>query len=71
MSVPSDSIDRLIESRIQQTLEVLTRDDCRIENPSFSVGHKVFRLTDNFNIDEMLSVADALMYENKQKSKKQ
>ena len=60
-------IFHLIESRVKQTLEELTADDSRIYNPTFSVGHKIFKPIDGFNLDKMLSETDKLMYENKQK----
>ncbi len=65
----SDDRDKLIESRIQQTLEVLTSRDNRVRKPSFSIGCKVFKSEENFDLDKMLSDVDSLMYENKRKTK--
>lgn len=61
----SDFTDKNIISRIQKTLELLTQDDNRIQNPSFSTGYKVFKPLADFDIDKMLSETDLLMYENK------
>lgn len=65
----SDFTDKEITLRIQKTLELLTLDDNRIENPSFSTGYKVFKSSTEFNIDKMLSETDSLMYENKEMMK--
>jgi len=61
--------DKIVESRIQQSLKDLTLTDSRIENPSFSIGCKMFNPEDDLNIDKMLSETDGLMYENKVKTK--
>lgn len=59
----------IILTRIQSTLELLTQNDARIQNPSFSVGSKVFTDPKEFDIDKMLSQVDKLMYKNKKMMK--
>jgi len=61
----SDFADNVFATRIQNTLESLTVDDSRVKSPSFSIGYKVFKSSADFNIDQMLSETDSLMYENK------
>ncbi|VAW57232.1 hypothetical protein MNBD_GAMMA07-979 [hydrothermal vent metagenome] len=58
-----------LKSRIQIKFEALVKGDKRFIRPSFSSGSKLFTQPDEFNIEDMLSEVDGLMYMEKHHTK--
>jgi len=58
-----------LKSRIQIKFDALVKGDKRFIRPSFSSGSKLFTQPDEFNIEDMLSEVDGLMYMKKHHTK--
>lgn len=59
----------MLVARIRATFETLLADDPQIKSPSFCFGAKTYAPSEAFTIDTLLMEADALMFEDKKRTR--